>query len=62
MNFGLYNAINDNDYIKETSFNLGLRYTFGKRASRNSTNLARAGIIGLPTLPLRASVFVPGLD
>jgi len=62
MNFGSYDAENDSDYIKETSFNLGLRYTFGKRASRNSTNLARAGIIGLPTIPLRASVFVPGLD
>jgi hypothetical protein len=62
MNFGIYDAENDPDYIKETSFNLGLRYTFGKRATRNSTNLARAGIIGLPTLPLRASVFTPGLD
>lgn len=62
MNFGIYDAENDPDYIKETSFNLGLRYSFGKRASVNGTNLARAGIIGLPTLPLRASVFTPTQD
>jgi len=58
MRFALFDAENDSDYLKETSLNLGVRYKFGKKSS----NLARAGIIGLPHIPLRASVFTPTMD
>ncbi len=59
MRFALFDAENENDYLKETSFNLGFSYKFGMN---KSNNLARAGIIGLPHIPLRASVFTPTMD
>lgn len=62
-NYGIryahFNAQTDGDSIDEASISLGFRYMFG---ANKSSDLAKAGIIGLPYTPLRASAWTPEMD
>jgi len=59
IRYAYFDAKTDPDDIDETSINIGFRYLFG---ARKSSGLAKAGIIGLPYTPLRASVWTPKMD
>ncbi len=54
VRYASYDAINDPDYGNETSVNLGVRYMFG---AGSRAELVNAGIVGLPWLPRRASLW-----
>ncbi|PHS72639.1 MAG: hypothetical protein COB22_04730 [Cycloclasticus sp.] len=59
VSYGTYRASGDDDNVEETMVNLGFRYYFG---GTTATKMHNAGIIGLPTLPARATSWVPALD
>jgi len=60
VRFGNYDAKNDPDDIKETTFTIGARYNFGR--ARGNVDRVENGLIGLPYTPLRASAWTPALD
>lgn len=59
VSYGSYDAKGDSDKIKETSVNVGIRYYFG---GTSSTAALKSGLIGLPTIPLRAMSWTPAMD
>lgn len=52
-------AREDGDAIDEMTASIGFRYIFG---ANKPSDIARAGIIGLPYTPLRASAWTPAMD
>lgn len=59
VSHGEYNAKGDDDIIRETSYHVGIRYYFG---GATSVTALKSGLIGLPSLPLRSMMWVPGLN
>ncbi len=57
--YGWFDALNDDDSADETTIELGIRYMFGGSTSKD---LLDAGMIGLPYIPLRASVMTTVQD
>lgn len=55
----VYDATNDPNMVTENQVKVGVRYYFG---GTNSLGALKSGLIGLPSIPLRASSWTPALD
>ncbi|MCB1367920.1 MAG: hypothetical protein KDK00_09165 [Rhodobacteraceae bacterium] len=55
----LYDALDDPDKLEETTITAGIRYTFGNKGAQERL---RAGMIGTPLLPVRATTVTPMMD
>lgn len=55
----LYDAVTDPDMLAETTVTAGIRYTFGGKGAQERL---RAGMIGTPLLPVRATTVTPMMD
>lgn len=55
----LYDALGDPDMLEETTITAGIRYTFGGKGAQERL---RAGMIGTPLLPVRATTVTPMMD
>lgn len=55
----VFDALDDPDIIKERTYYVGIRYAFG---GKQPQDFVESGLVGVPYLPLRASVWTPAHD